>query len=452
MPVALRRIVGRGAAAFAGAAGGGRPKIFYRGRDGRLYESRRENGVWTDIDVTALYQSGVPSLVPAEWAEVTTWSGQIAITQDVRLAAGLTGTHSAQGTVTLTLTNSSPSWQGTFDYTAQCQLTARNSDGSLAYTESGNTAGSIPFAFSIAQPNLFLALPNIHVPTTIVLADGSTTMGIFGTITWLGHVWGYRSLPSEIGVIGGTSSLTTSTRGDTIDQVVQWSFVPTARAAFKTAKAWINSYIPGEIPGFTLTVPAGEHAGETMIPGPVPGVSDCFLTDQRGPSSDIGASSRIHSELESNLYTGVPTPNSPYHRCFPTVEVNCEQGTVDCTKESSTANVHATAVLTPDANGPGAPRLTMTFTGAASNPCFTGAPDIDYSIKVVFDVNPDRETGTLSFQGVADRFPEFEMYYALNNGPVGTIFVKTLAPGATPFDLAAPPEPLAGGSLSIAWP
>ena len=49
----------------------------------------------------------------------------------------------------------------------------------------------------------------------------------------------------------------------------------------RTVAAWINAFIPGSIPGLTRIVPAGPHAGRTMIPGPT-FANDCFLTDQRG--------------------------------------------------------------------------------------------------------------------------------------------------------------------------
>src|SRR5919108_1609130 len=82
----------------------------------------------------------------------------------------------------------------------------------------------------------------------------------------------------------------------------------------RTVKVWINAFIPRQVPGKTRPVP-GATNGQTMLSGPVPGVSDCFCTDNRGFSRDIHASSRMHAELEIDLRG--PSENFQWHNCDP---------------------------------------------------------------------------------------------------------------------------------------
>jgi len=49
----------------------------------------------------------------------------------------------------------------------------------------------------------------------------------------------------------------------------------------KSVKFWVNAFIPKNIKNLTKTVLKGKHAKKTMIEGPIPLVSDCYLTDQR---------------------------------------------------------------------------------------------------------------------------------------------------------------------------
>src|SRR6266446_3097432 len=69
-----------------------------------------------------------------------------------------------------------------------------------------------------------------------------------------------------------------------------------------------RDYVPSEpniIPGYTRPVPGNPIM--TMIPGPVlvPG-SYCYHTDQRDFSSEVDASSRMHSEARIEFRSGGP--------------------------------------------------------------------------------------------------------------------------------------------------
>jgi hypothetical protein len=48
-----------------------------------------------------------------------------------------------------------------------------------------------------------------------------------------------------------------------------------------------------------------------MFHGPIPGVSDCFLTDNRKFESNIDAPSRMHSEITIDMSSDIPVEVSP---------------------------------------------------------------------------------------------------------------------------------------------
>src|SRR6185503_21297619 len=118
----------------------------------------------------------------------------------------------------------------------------------------------------------------------------------------------------------------------------------------RSIKFWINAFIPGNIPGYTIPVPG--RGGETMIPGPPePGVtkgagagfhgyipyayayayptltSYGYHTDGRTFSNDIKASSRMHCEFRIDISTGRPQMTQ-YHRCDKTIAYNKADGTI----------------------------------------------------------------------------------------------------------------------------
>src|SRR4051812_27133264 len=93
---------------------------------------------------------------------------------------------------------------------------------------------------------------------------------------------------------------------------------------------WISCFIPKEIAGYTRPLPG--DATKTMIPGPTP-ISDCFLTDQRSFSNSPTASSRMRSAVIIDASSwGASSTN---HHCDNTVEVDCEDGSVECDQRPS---------------------------------------------------------------------------------------------------------------------
>ena len=196
-------------------------------------------------------------------------------------------------------------------------------------------------------------------------------------------------------------------------------------------KVWVNSFIPGDISWLTKKVPAGPHKDETMIPGPTP-VNDCFLTDQRDFVSDkTNVSSRMHSYFELQIIFGTPKLTQK-HRCDPTVEVDCEDGDVECNKSASTNRMNfklKNSAIT------GA-KLEIEMECAANNPCFTGSPDIDIKGTFVIDFNAKK----LRFDGKVEDFPAFEAYAIIDNGSINELFTLPPKQGSGPGDLIGDPQ------------
>jgi Protein of unknown function (DUF3238) len=74
--------------------------------------------------------------------------------------------------------------------------------------------------------------------------------------------------------------------------------------------------------------------------------------------------------------------------------------------------------------------IAIDLAGAASNPCFSGSPDIDYMGTYWIDVY----NKTVHFEGLVNGFPAYESYAAVNGGAGSTIF--QYGPRGEPIDLA----------------
>ena len=214
-----------------------------------------------------------------------------------------------------------------------------------------------------------------------------------------------------------------------------------------SVKFWINAFIPLNVSGYTLPVPS--HAGETMIPGPgINPFSDCYHTDQRGFSSQIHASSRMHSEAKVDFSRGSPFLTQ-WHNCDETVECDCEDGDEECREKGSINNMKIT--LLPPISSP-TPSLglfpspvmpvsssivTLEIKCAAHNPCAPSSTlggDIDFEGKVFIDRNARRIECDLKI----DAFPAFEAYATINDG-AGVMMFQIAPPfGNTVMNLPGP--------------
>lgn len=202
-------------------------------------------------------------------------------------------------------------------------------------------------------------------------------------------------------------------------------------------RIWISSFIPKDIPGRTMPVPDG--SGRTMMPGPTP-LNDCFLTDQRGFAAEPTAASRMRSLVEIDE-AGL-TLVAQRHHCDNTVEVDCEDGDVECDLPPDPSGL---TVVDFQSTGAG---CSFRFKGAANNPCFSGSPYIEWIVSVAVTRSGGRFTVAAQPGSVVEPFPAFEMY-ATTGGPAKALFQVPPNAGAGPGDLYGPPNKPVSGSVTV---
>ena len=198
---------------------------------------------------------------------------------------------------------------------------------------------------------------------------------------------------------------------------------------------WVNSFIPNNF-GPVRTVPGGPFAGRTMINGPVAGLSDCFLTDNRSFDNRMNGGFVPESRITAWVNVDVENATIMGQTVFshPTVEVDCEDGDVECANTSQP-------------RGPGfhnisrfGNRITLELRTSGSNPCFTLAPgilvpDIDFEGRISLDVEPSGEVG-VTFEGRVDAYPAYEIYVAPGEGgETKALLQRYPDPGSTARDL-----------------
>jgi hypothetical protein len=200
-----------------------------------------------------------------------------------------------------------------------------------------------------------------------------------------------------------------------------------------TLKVWLNAFIP-----------------ETKVSA----LGDCFSGDNRSFSSEIHASSRMHSELE---VTRLGTPDAGesfhWHNCDPSHKVDCSTGAVleEARGDTSRMAFKVNIGTFPDPVAgvhdlPTPSTVRISYEGAANNPLVSPSPDIDMTM--VFILDP--VTGTLNFDGAVDAFPSFEGYAAANNGAPVELFTHSHAADAGPTDLIGDANQPISGSVQLA--
>lgn len=255
---------------------------------------------------------------------------------------------------------------------------------------------------------------------------GLTDDGIVGARTWVA-LEAASPTPSRPaggggGAGGGGDGLQSSANDEGRSEKTgkkEWE----GRKKMERVTLWVNAFIPKDVPGLSKPAPSA-HAGKTMLHGPISGVSDCFLTDNRDFSSKISAPSRMHSEIEIDV-SGL-REISQRHRCDTTTEIDCEDGDVECSRKGDTSRMRFRNL-----RGNPTSLVHVDLTAAANNPCFTGSPDIDYT--GTFTIDPPG--GTIEFNGMIDAFPAFEAYAVVDGGAPLTMFRTLPIPGKNPWNL-----------------
>jgi hypothetical protein len=208
--------------------------------------------------------------------------------------------------------------------------------------------------------------------------------------------------------------------------------------ANKRLKIWLKSFIPSDLEGLETVSGTGEHAGKTMLPSPGP-IKACFLTDQRGFSSDIDASARTHSQIEIDL--GTASLIGQQHHCCETIQVDCDDGAEKCRDVADHSQMEFTNFTVSEAER----TIQVDLQGSARNPCFEVAniklsPNLDYKGVISITLDETKSSATIFFEGNIEPYPAFEMYLSLNGGAPYTLFQHPALPGSTPIDLVGSPQ------------
>lgn len=193
------------------------------------------------------------------------------------------------------------------------------------------------------------------------------------------------------------------------------------RVAVHQVKFWLNAFIqPAHVDG---------PPGAGLVKG-----WEYFSGDGRDYSTDIHASSRLHSEVEVvGIETGQPHESFQWHNCGESHALDAH------------FNIVATERATPRGQFSGPHYadgvVSVHYVGAASMPLLP-SPDVD--VNGTFSVNV--ETGEVSFHGNVDVYPWYEVYAAVNNG--SPVALLQAAPTGTPEGLIGGASRAVSGTAS----
>ncbi len=202
----------------------------------------------------------------------------------------------------------------------------------------------------------------------------------------------------------------------------------------QTLTFWIKAFIPDpSMTEFVLPAP-GASTGDSMIviPANVSGLpipkARAFLGDNRGFTSDVAASARIHSLVQiTGLDTDTPSLQSVDVHCGASHEIDMDSGEIiaDATAPADRIrflNLRGNTSVDPEGgvvdDSPSPNFVQLDYEAAANLPLLTPSPDID----IVGVLGIDRDAGTLRFNGAVDGFPAFEAYAAVDLGAPVTLF------------------------------
>jgi hypothetical protein len=223
---------------------------------------------------------------------------------------------------------------------------------------------------------------------------------------------------------------------------------------------WINAFIPETVPGYTRVLRKGPYTGKTAVPlpraarlNPLNTLKDWdagYMTDQRGFSSEPGASSRMQSYAEISVPPNVAIIRAG-HRTSGTMEVDMDTGQQLNYGEAKLGRCKFSALVMkppaqprsnfrtlphvrPFGRWSGAPTYHLAVNAEASDPLVSLAADINYRGKFEICFYPDLGKGYVEFNGFLDEFPAFECYAQLN-GRTKSLFTSPPPKGNTVTDL-----------------
>ena len=202
----------------------------------------------------------------------------------------------------------------------------------------------------------------------------------------------------------------------------------------RSLRVWINAFIPGHVPDYTDQLSTGPHAGKTVLYG-LAGSKEAYLTDQRMFSSALDAASQLHSEALIDFMAS-PAKLSQWHECdfamplgeggeppaAPPADVSRMAITMATVQTLSTHQAIARAVgMLPRRLNASAHELYLYFSAKATPSSEALAAHFgDLAYEGVAIIDPQR--GSLDFSGNVHRFPAYEMYASVNEGPAVAVF------------------------------
>jgi hypothetical protein len=221
---------------------------------------------------------------------------------------------------------------------------------------------------------------------------------------------------------------------------------------------WINSFLPGSVPGYTVALTAGVHRGKTAIPMPtIARAANWFkawnagyLTDQRTFSNNPTASTRMRSliEIETDNWTEIKQS----HTSSGTTEVDISSGDQKGFAIANMSRCKFTEVLLPKlpaltvikVSAP--PKFSRYLSAAAGDPLINAAADIDYNGALIVSL-----VGTkieVHFNGMVDAFPAYECY-AMYKGITKQLFVRSPPVGHKVTNLPGPANNVVTGRVEF---
>lgn len=183
--------------------------------------------------------------------------------------------------------------------------------------------------------------------------------------------------------------------------------VPSPPATLQSVTFWINAFIPDpSLTPFVFPAP-GESSGQSMVVVSEIVATYYFLGDNRIYSSELAASSRIHSLVEvTHLDTADPVINAAEHKCGDSIEIDTNGQVIgrDKTPTNRISFADLRGNTTIDANGdvvvdsPNPGYVQLDYVAAANLPLLAGSPDIDMNGNIAID----RDALNFSFRGSVD--------------------------------------------------
>lgn len=221
--------------------------------------------------------------------------------------------------------------------------------------------------------------------------------------------------------------------------------VPLRGRAKVKIKVWMNAFIPKDIPGLTFPAPIN-FRDQTLMPMlnilPRQEVYG-LMTDQRSFSNDPQASYRAHNEIVLETDGHIVAEISQFHDAGWTTIVDRTSGDDSGPLKGS---IVASFNDRHTENGVFSARLQGSAEpGLYAWTNLRPVPAIDYVGRMIVDFN----TRTVSFSGLTDAFPAYEMDLSYNDGTGMLICQKLPEPGSSPqYSLGWPtfgdPYPLIG--------